>query len=173
MPTIHVCPLHLVPREVLRLRPAALMTLLSPAGQTQPTPPPLRPEQHFVRYFHDIPEERPDLQAPSAADVAAILQFVDGWDRSAPLLVHCFAGVSRSTATAYMAACRLAPAADEHALALALRAVSPTATPNARMIALADALLGRQGRMIRAIAAIGTGQPAAHGEPFELAPSPS
>ena len=81
-----------------------------------------------------------------------LLEFVGGWDRAAPLLIHCFAGVSRSTAAAFISACALAPQRDEGEIALALRAASPTATPNARLVALADAALGRAGRMTRAIA---------------------
>ena len=60
------------------------------------------------------------------------------------MLIHCFAGVSRSTAAAFIAACALAPNRDEATIARALRAASPTATPNARLVALADAALGRR-----------------------------
>ena len=53
-------------------------------------------------------------------------------------------------------------------LAQRLRAASPTATPNGRLIETADALLGRGGRMRAAIAAIGMGALAYEGEPFHL-----
>jgi predicted protein tyrosine phosphatase len=75
------------------------------------------------------------------------------------MLIHCYAGISRSTATAYIAACVHNPEADEHGIARALRTASPTATPNRRFIALADAALARNGRMNRAIEAIGRGFP--------------
>jgi predicted protein tyrosine phosphatase len=84
------------------------------------------------------------------------------------MVVHCFAGISRSTASAYVAACTLNPARDEMQIAQALRQASPTATPNARIVALADKLLKRQGRMIRAIQAIGPGAMASEGTPFRL-----
>ena len=58
------------------------------------------------------------------------------------MVIHCFAGVSRSTAAAFIAACALAPKRDEFDVARALRAASPTATPNARLVALADRALG-------------------------------
>jgi len=97
-----------------------------------------------------------------------LLAFIRAWDRQAPLLFHCWAGISRSTAAAYIAACALAPDRDEAELARALRAASPSATPNAHFVALADDLLNRQGRMIEAIRAIGRGAEAMEGSPFML-----
>ena len=76
--------------------------------------------------------------------------------------------ISRSTAAAYIVAAALAPREDEEALAGRLRAASATATPNARLVALADAELGRNGRMIRAIERIGRGEDAFEGTPFFL-----
>ncbi|TIX80640.1 MAG: protein tyrosine phosphatase, partial [Mesorhizobium sp.] len=85
-----------------------------------------------------------------------------------PLVVHCYAGISRSTASAYIIAAALAPKRCEVELAETLRALSPTATPNPRLIAVADTLLDRNGRMIGAIQAIGRGADAFEGTPFEL-----
>jgi predicted protein tyrosine phosphatase len=77
-------------------------------------------------------------------------------------------GISRSTASAYTAVCALNPQRDEASIARALRQASPTATPNIRIVTLADKLLGRQGRMIAAIETIGQGHIAAEALPFEL-----
>ncbi len=49
-----------------------------------------------------------------------------------------------------------------------MRAASPTATPNGRLVALADMALGRKGRMTGAIAAIGRGEECFEGTPFTL-----
>ncbi|WP_275428021.1 hypothetical protein, partial [Enterobacter hormaechei] len=57
---------------------------------------------------------------------------------------------------------------DEAEIAADLRAKSPSATPNARLVAIADGLLRRDGRMIDAIARIGRGRDAFEGEPFWL-----
>ena len=65
-------------------------------------------------------------------------------------------------------AAALAPKRDEAELAQTLRALSPSATPNPRLIAVADALLERNGRMIEAIQSIGRGADAFEGTPFEL-----
>ena len=61
---------------------------------------------------------------------------------------------------------RWRPARDEFEIALALRAASPTATPNLRIVRHADALLGRRGRMVAAIEAIGRGIESPEGAPF-------
>jgi predicted protein tyrosine phosphatase len=97
-----------------------------------------------------------------------LLGFVHAWDRAEPMVIHCFAGVSRSTAAAYIAACALNPGGDEFAIARAMRAASPTASPNSRLIALADDALRRQGRMKEAIATIGRGEACYEGRPFML-----
>ncbi len=97
-----------------------------------------------------------------------MLAFVRAWDRAEPMVIHCFAGVSRSTAAAFIAACALKPERDEFAIARAIREASPTATPNARLVALADEALGRKGRMNDAIVRIGRGEECFEGTPFVL-----
>ena len=83
-------------------------------------------------------------------------------------MINCYAGISRSTASAYIIAAALAPKRDEAELAKTLRWLSPSATPNIRLVTLADAMLGRQGRMVEAIKAIGRGADAFEGVPFAL-----
>ena len=60
------------------------------------------------------------------------------------------------------------PKRDEASIAQALRRASPTATPNIRIVSLADRLLGRDGRMVAAIETIGRGEIAVEGNPFRL-----
>jgi predicted protein tyrosine phosphatase len=112
--------------------------------------------------FNDIAEPRAGLVAPNAAILAHILAFGGA---SHTLAIHCYAGVSRSTAAAYALACQHAGPGAEARLAEDLRRLSPAATPNPLMVALADEALGRGGRMIAAIAAIGRGAEAFEG-PF-------
>ncbi len=69
---------------------------------------------------------------PSAEHVGELIDFVQSWDRQAPLLIHCFAGLSRSTAAAFIAMCALNPRTPEEAIARALRRSSDTAVPNRR-----------------------------------------
>lgn len=68
----------------------------------------------------------------------------------------------------FSAVCALAPERDELDIARAMRAVSPTATPNLRIVRHADALLGRGGRMVAAVEAIGRGVERPEGVPFYL-----
>jgi len=128
----------------------------------------IRPERHLNLAISDIVEPMPGQVLPEAAHLDELLKFVHSWDRAEPMVIHCFAGVSRSTAAAYIAACALEPQRDEFAIARGLRAASPTATPNVRLVALADRALGRRGRMNEAIARIGRGQECSEGTPFAL-----
>jgi predicted protein tyrosine phosphatase len=105
---------------------------------------------------------------PCEDHVSRLVDFVKGWDRNAPIVIHCYAGISRSTASAYVAACTLNPKRDEKSIAWELRRASRTAMPNALIVSLADRLLGRQGRMIGAIEAIGPGEMAYEADPFRL-----
>lgn len=79
------------------------------------------------------------------------------------MLIHCFAGISRSTAAAYILACHFGAPGQEDSIANTLRRASPAATPNNLMVALADDLLNRDGRMIAAIRSIGRGADAFEG----------
>jgi predicted protein tyrosine phosphatase len=153
---ILVCPLSQVERVCAARAPARLISLLDPASAF-PKPVGLPVELHLKLPMHDIVDEHPDWQAPQAAQVDQLLAFVAGWDRGAPLLIHCFAGISRSTATAFIAACVQNPQTDETEIAWALRRASASAYPNRRLVALADSALGRGGRLSAAIAAIGPG----------------
>lgn len=131
------------------------MSLLSP-GSVFPDLA-LDAARHLRLEFHDIPEEREGYQAPTLAQMESILRFVGDWDRQGAMLIHCWAGVSRSTASAYSAMCHLHPELDEFTLAAELRTASPEATPNPRLIAHADEILGRKGRMVEAISELGRG----------------
>jgi Predicted protein tyrosine phosphatase len=125
-------------------------------------------ERQLVIEFSDITEPMPGHILASHEHMQQILDFGRSWNRKAPLLVHCFAGISRSTAAAYAIACDLVPHMDETVLARTLRQLSPGATPNIHLIRLADDLLDRQGRMVDAITAIGRGADAFEGNPFSL-----
>ena len=64
------------------------------------------------------------------------------------VLIHCEAGVSRSTAAALiMYACWLGPGREREAMGRVL-AQRPVAIPNRRMVELADRLLDRKGRLV-------------------------
>jgi predicted protein tyrosine phosphatase len=165
--TIFVSPLSLVETTVLDVRVSHLVTLIN--GETLiNTPPSIGRERHLRLSMNDICEARDGLVVPHQDHVAELIQFARDWDQQAPLLIHCWAGISRSTAAAFITLCALNPEADEHSLARALRRASPTAYPNRRLVALADEVLSRQGRMSAAVEGIGRGQLAEEGQVFSL-----
>ncbi|HYA71726.1 MAG TPA: tyrosine phosphatase family protein, partial [Roseiarcus sp.] len=167
MPCIHVCSLALIGETVDQTGARSLVTLLNP-GTRVVRPKQIAPERHLYIGVADIVEDAPGHTLPADSHVRELLEFVGGWDRAAPLLIHCFAGVSRSTAAAFISACALAPRREEGEIAVALRAASPTASPNPRLVAVADKMLGREGRMIDAIERIGRGEDCYEGVPFAL-----
>jgi predicted protein tyrosine phosphatase len=105
---------------------------------------------------------------PIEAHVQTLLDFVQQWDRMHPIVIHCWAGISRSTAAAFITACALFPHQDELRIARRLRQASASATPNPVLVSAADQILKRQGRMVSAIQSIGRGADAFEGTPFHL-----
>lgn len=167
MPRLHVCSLSRLEETVEKTGASHVVTLLSDAaGVIRPEGIP--EEQHLRLIASDITEPLDGHILPGTAHVERLITFIKAWDRQAPLVIHCWAGISRSTAAAYIAASILNPQLEEDDLATRLRAAAPSATPNPRLIALADSLLYRDGRMIKAISAIGRGADAFEGTPFEL-----
>lgn len=113
-----------------------------------------------------------DLVAPDKAHVEAVIAFARGWDRARPLLVHCMMGVSRSPAAALIAALAVAPDQDDDDLVRRLRAASVQATPNSRLVAIGDAVLGRDGRLVAAVARSGRGADYVGDSPFVFSALP-
>jgi len=157
MPRLHVCSLALIGHTVAKTGARSLLTLLSP-GTAVERPAEIAPGRHLYLAVSDIVAPIPGQVLPQRTHLDDLLAFVHAWDRADPMVIHCYAGVSRSTAAAFIAACALNPARNELAIARAIRVASPTATPNARLVALADAALQRGGRMNAAIMEIGRGE---------------
>jgi predicted protein tyrosine phosphatase len=166
---IFVCPLSRVPAIARDLQPSHVVSLLDPGTRF---PRLTLPDGRHLRIgVHDIETEMPGLDAVCGNRIRSLLDFVEGWQRSEPLLIHCYAGISRSTASAFIAACLHNPGTDEAEIARALRSASPSASPNRRFVALADAELGRGGRMTRAVESIGIGatwEEIGDADPFRL-----
>jgi predicted protein tyrosine phosphatase len=167
MPTLHVCPLSRLHETVAETRASHVVSLMG-AGVEVRRPATIAAERHLFIGVSDIVEPLEGHVLAGVEHIEQLLGFVGAWGRESPLVFHCWAGISRSTAAAYIAACALAPERDEASLALALRQAAPSATPNARFVALADDILGRGGRMVDAIRGIGRGAEAMEGTPFML-----
>jgi predicted protein tyrosine phosphatase len=164
---IHVCPLSQIPETVRRSGAASLVTLIND-GTRVARPETIDQGRHLFVAMSDIVVAEDGHILPAEAHVEALLAFLEGWDRRKAIVIHCFAGVSRSTAAAYIAACALCQDRCEFELARELRAKSPTATPNRLLIEIADRLLQRNGRMIEAVASIGRGDECFEASPFAL-----
>lgn len=165
---IVVCPLHEVEPAIRIHRPSHVVSLGSPGAEILDLPSNL---SRLVLTFHDIVEPSEGLQAVTAGQVGELLDFAATCPEDRTLLIHCWAGVSRSPAAAYAVACAGSGSDAPLAVAQRLRAAAPFATPNRRMIALADAALGRGGALSAAIASIGRGEETAMGRMFTLSPS--
>ena len=163
---IHVCSLSRLDAVAASLDGFDLVTLLSPSHAGADWSRLVR-NRHLDLTFHDIVEPTPDLVAPDAATIRAILEFARSGPPAVPLLIHCWAGISRSSAAAYVIACDRNPG-HETAIADELRRRASFATPNRLMVQLADDLLGRRGAMVDAIARIGRGADAFEGVPYQL-----
>lgn len=164
-PHIYVCPLSQLYRSADALRPSHVITLIDPDTPVE-TPKGLAPERHLKLSVHDINDARVDHTHPAEDHVHAIIDFVSSWDHASPLLVHCWAGISRSTATAYLTMCLFNEPGNEAELARQLRRRAPHAHPNRLIVRHADRILGRQGRMMQAIETLGPGQMVWEGELF-------
>jgi predicted protein tyrosine phosphatase len=162
---IHVCSLAALPETVKATGASHVLTVMARVEQVQ-RPESVRPENHLRVAMDDITEQMDGFVAPSDSHIEQVLAFVRGWDRGAPLVVHCYAGISRSTASAFAAACMLNPHRNEMEIAQKLRAASPIASPNRLIVSLADKALGRDGRMIRALESIGPATMMVEGKPF-------
>jgi predicted protein tyrosine phosphatase len=164
---VYVCSMTKVVDTVRESGARSLVTILT-AGASLVRPYEISRDRHLRIAVSDIVAATDGHVLPCDEHIDRLLAFIEEWDQADPLVIHCYAGVSRSPAAAYVAACALAPQRCEFEIAQELRRISPTATPNRRLIALADRRLGREGRMVSAIAAIGRGANCFEGAPFAL-----
>ena len=164
---IHVCSLAALPDTVKATGASHILTVMANVAQVQ-RPESVLEANHLRVQMDDITEHMDGFLAPSDSHIEQVLNFVRGWDRNAPLVVHCYAGISRSTASAFAAACLLNPHRDEVSIAKQIRAASPIASPNRLIVSLADKALGRQGRMLRALDQMGPGSMLVEGRPFRV-----
>jgi predicted protein tyrosine phosphatase len=163
--TVHVCALRHVPEIVKHTGARHLISAIN-AHFIPETPTTIPDNRHLKVDMNDTVEAQPDLILPNTGHVTKLLDFLRSWDKQAPILIHCYAGLSRSTAAAFIALCALNPRTPEDAIAHALRRSSDTATPNRLFVALADKAMRREGRMIAALDSMGGSRAAYECTPF-------
>jgi predicted protein tyrosine phosphatase len=164
---IHVCPLSAVPDIVAGCNASHLVTCLQDEFVVE-TPSLIKPDNHVRLHVDDISQPMPGYVAPNEQHVASLLDFAEAWGGQGPMVIHCWAGISRSTAAAFITLCALNPDAPEQLIAERLREASPTAYPNRLMVRLADAALARGGRLVEAVEGIGRGVIVSEAQPFSL-----
>ncbi len=151
---VYVTSLFDMPHYVRTLGPSHLVSVIQPEFQPD-TPPEITADNHLRVRVHDISEPVDGAITPGEEHIRALIDFLREWPADAPLLVHCYAGISRSTATALIA--RVVKTGDPFDAAMALREAAPHARPNSLMVTLADEILGLGGRLIEAKEAMGDG----------------
>ncbi len=115
-------------------------------------------------HFHDVIEPQPGWIAPERWDVELLLAFGRdlgpvqsevGEEAAHPhLLVHCHAGVSRSTAAAILLLAQRDPVMPAEDAVFEVVRLRPQAWPNLRMIEFGDTALGRDGEIVAAVGAL-------------------
>ena len=168
MTAIVVSPLARIAEVAVRHGAREMISLMAKEHAFH-RPAVIKADRHLLLNMNDISfAGTGDLVAPQEMHVRAIIDFATEWDRTAPLLIHCWMGVSRSPAAALIAALAIHPDEDDLALVRRLRKASPFATPNTRLIAIGDDMLGRKGRLAAAVKEIGRGADADGNAPFVL-----
>ena len=106
--------------------------------------------------FDDIIDEKPGAVLPQKEHAEQILAFGRRLEAepNGSLLVHCHAGISRSTAAMTLILAQSVPEAPADSVLAAVHAIREKAWPNLRIIELGDALLGRGGALIAATTAL-------------------
>jgi predicted protein tyrosine phosphatase len=164
---LHVCSLAHLPGTVQAIGASHVITVMADVDKVQ-RPPSILQDNHLVISMDDIIEEAEGFTAPAVDHVEQVLNFGRNWDRAAPMVIHCYAGISRSTASAFAVACALNPNRSELQIAQQIRSVSAFAHPNRLIVSHADRLLGRNGRMLRALDEMGPGNLTVEGRPFRV-----
>jgi predicted protein tyrosine phosphatase len=117
-------------------------------------------ERRLRLHFHDVIEPMPGWIAPERWDVELLLAFGRKLNQTASpgaqtdethLLVHCHAGLSRSTASAILLLAQSYPSRPAHDVVGQIIRLRPQAWPNLRIIELGDALLGRDGEIVASV----------------------
>ncbi len=150
---IYICSLAELPVLMADLRPTHIVSMLGDEPFPA-TPNGVGTDRHLKLRFHDITDPIPGYLAPQAVHLEALITFGTAWNKAGPLIIHCYAGVSRSTAAALTILCLYNQGREEEAVQV-LRERAPHAQPNQRMIAIADRILRCDGRLVDAVNTIG------------------
>src|SRR3954453_9453489 len=99
---IHVCSLAALPETVRATGASHILTVMANVGQVQ-RPASVLETNHLKVSMDDITEHMDGFVAPNDLHIEQVLNFVRAWNRSAPLVLHCYAGISRSRSSRFAA----------------------------------------------------------------------
>ena len=165
--TIAVCSMRRIEDTLARTGATRLVSIVN-AHLMPPTPAGIDPALHLRLPITDARPERGSDKNTMHMMIGQLIEFARSWPHDAPLLVHCFSGLNRSPAAAYIMLAAINPTVPETLIAYRIRMMSETAAPNLPMVGTADIALVRKGHLLSAIELIGPGQPAAERQPFLL-----
>src|SRR5262245_64832223 len=117
---IHVCSLSRLHATVEATGAGHVVTLLKDTDRVE-RPRTILAANHLILGMDDIATPLDGYIMPGDEHVRRLIAFVLGWDRRRPMVVHCYAGISSSTAGAYVVACALITRVDEVAIARVTR----------------------------------------------------
>ncbi|HTW53205.1 MAG TPA: protein-tyrosine-phosphatase [Stellaceae bacterium] len=112
------------------------------------------PHRREALRFHDVIAPAPELVAPTEEHIAQLLLFgsdVDVAGELAHLLIHCHAGISRSTAAAALLLAQEGPSRPAVEIFDQIALLRPRAWPNLAMLEIGEAALGRRGDLTAAV----------------------
>lgn len=155
-----------VPRAHLKYNCDYVISIQDFHDTPVPLPVGIKPENHWHFYFDDLTEEVSHRYSsrdssvvrghpPDIKDVRGILAQYRAIPDGAKIYIHCFAGISRSTAMSYMCFCDAAgPGYEDGCMMETERAaIASGIWPNDLIVKLADQELNRNGKMIEAVKA--------------------
>jgi len=164
---IHICSLANLVETVEQTSARYVISSINP-WSIPATPPGVEDGHHLRIAINDIERPHGTLVHPEPHHIDHLFSFAQRWNRDGPLVVHCLAGISRSSASAFIVACTLNETTPEQTIANALRQASLVAHPNRLMVEHADTLLNRNGRMIAAIKALSPGAATMEAETYSI-----
>lgn len=165
---IIVSSLKDMPNAAARAQVSDIVSLIQPEFMPA-TPAEPANVRHLKIAVDDITGPQDGMIAPVESHVTRLLNFFEDWSRTAPILIHCYAGVSRSMAAAYTLLNILQPD-QERDVACWLRRHAAHALPNRLIVSHADRLLNRQGRMVAALDDMGPAEQVIFGGPVTQIP---
>lgn len=154
MPRLLVTPLSSLVDVLQAHDPSHLVSLLSPEHMIA-TPPGFPAAAHLKLGINDIVDPAAGTAPPMRRHMDQLLEFSRDWDASRPMVIHCWAGISRSMASAYAILCDRIGTGREIQIARAMRLRAPHAQPNRLLVRHADDALERGGKMVMALNSMG------------------